>query len=851
MIKKKFYVTTPIYYPNDIPHVGHAYTTIAADVLARWNSLLGNEIFFLTGTDEHGKKIADTAKKNGKTPKEFVDSLVPKFKDAWKKLNLNYDYFIRTTDKTHEKIVQEMLSKSYKNKDIYLGTYEGLYCTSCEAYYTEKDLINDCCPIHKKPVESLKEESYFFRLSKYQDKLLDFYKENPDFISPSLRKQEVINRIKEGLKDLSISRTNFDWGVPLPFDKKHVCYVWFDALFNYYSATQQKGKEKFWPTDLHLIGKDILWFHTVYWPAFLMSVGLKLPKKVFAHGWWTFDKEKISKSAGKVINIDELIAITGNADSVRYFLLRATPFGDDGDFSETALINRHNDELADKLGNLVSRVSALIEKYGVQKVAKISLSSKKVFENVKRNLENLEFDKALNEVFSFIDLTNEYVQNKKPWETRDKKVLYELANMIKSITILLWPFIPSTSEKIAKQFGFKIDLKELNKPLNPKIKIKKGEILFKKIEGENIKSPQPTPRPPAPRREVKEDNQSNSISDFIISPELKEDGINVSMAIFKNFHISKSNPKLEKLKEIFIYKLPNIKRNNNILDGYKGFYKSLGLDNVSTGAEGILNYLEKNKKFPVVNTLVDSYNLISAETFISIGAHDISKIKGQILFRKTNGDEKFIPLGERTSFEIRKGEYACMDDEKILCRMEIKQCNETKISDKTKEVVIYAQGNKNVSDKYLRGSLIKACELIKEVCGGEYEIIQEKINKPANIIEGIIKMENIVEFSEWQKLELVVAEIKKIEDIEGADKLYKLILNVGKFGEKIVCAGLKEYYSKKELLGKKIIYFLNLKPRLMKGIESSGMILAAVSDDHKKVSLISPDKSMENGSRVS
>jgi len=477
--KNKFYVTTPIYYTNDIPHVGHAYTTIAADVLSRWNKLQGKKVFFLTGTDDHGKKIADAAAKSGKKPKEFTDALVPKFKDAWKKFNINYDKFIRTTDKSHEKVVSEILQKVYDNGDIYKGTYEGLYCVGCEAYYTEKDLEEGLlCPIHKKKVEILKEESYFFKLSKYEKKLLEFYKKNPEFISPKKRKQEIVNRVKEGLKDLSISRTSFDWGIPLSFDKNHVCYVWFDALFNYYSATRENEKEGFWPADAHLIGKDILWFHTVYWPAFLMSAGIELPKKVFAHGWWTFDKEKISKSRGKVISVDELIAIAG-VDSARYFLLRATPFGDDGDFSEQALIDRHNNELANKLGNLVSRVSGLIEKFGFEK-ADVHIEVSNIVEDVRRLMERFEFDKALNSIFAFVDTLNQFVQNEKIWETGDKKDLYELATGIRLVAVLLWPFIPETCEKIAKNFGFKISLEELRAQLKV-IKIKKGDILFKKI----------------------------------------------------------------------------------------------------------------------------------------------------------------------------------------------------------------------------------------------------------------------------------------------------------------------------------------------------------------------------------
>jgi len=478
-MKNKFYVTTPIYYPNDIPHLGHAYTTIAGDVLARWHRLKGSDVFFLTGTDEHGRKIEKTAQDHKQKPKEFLDQIVPKFKEAWTKLNISYDRFIRTTDKDHEKVVQDILQKVYDNGDIYKGTYEGLYCTGCEAYYTEKDAPDLKCPIHHRSLEKLKEESYFFKLSKYRDFLLKHYKKNKKFIMPHKRAQEIINRVEEDLKDFSISRTSFNWGIPLPFDKNHYCYVWFDALLNYYSATQTEKKfNKFWPANIHIIGKDILWFHTVYWPAMLKSAGLELPETIFAHGWWTVNNEKMGKSAGNAINIDKLISIAG-VDSARYFLLRESPFGDDGDFSEAMLKERHNNELANKLGNLVSRVSALAEKYGLE-IAKTK-DEEKTIKSVQAHLENYELDRALAEIFSFIDRCNTYIQEQKPWETKDTQVLYELANGIKDATILLSPFMPETCKKIADIFNFKIEWKQLDKPLAIS-KIKKAPILFTKLE---------------------------------------------------------------------------------------------------------------------------------------------------------------------------------------------------------------------------------------------------------------------------------------------------------------------------------------------------------------------------------
>jgi len=481
MTKEKFYITTAIDYVNAEPHIGHAYQKIVADALARWHKLLGKDVYFLTGTDEHGLKVQRAAKKAGKKPKEFVDEISTKFKEAWKVLNIDYDRFIRTTDKDHYEIVKEIITRVDKEGDIYKGNYEGLYCVGCEAYYTEKDAPDFQCPIHKKPLENLKEESYFFKLSEYTKFLLDLYEEKPEFVLPEKSRNEVRNRVKEGLKDLSISRTSFGWGVPFPLDKKHVTYVWFDALLNYYTATQSKKElNKFWPADVHLLGVDNTWFHCVYWPAMLKAAGLPLPKTVFNHGFLTFNGQKISKSLGNSISPKALVEKYGS-DTVRYFSLRQFPFasGEGGDFEEKALIDRHNNELANKLGNLVSRVSTLAEKYGLEKT-KSSLEITPTQNKVTTLLENYELDKALNEIFAFIDRANEYIQDKKPWETKNKKVLYELANAIKDSTILLSPFIPETCKKIAKTFNFKIGLKELDKPLETS-KIKKSEILFKKI----------------------------------------------------------------------------------------------------------------------------------------------------------------------------------------------------------------------------------------------------------------------------------------------------------------------------------------------------------------------------------
>ena len=363
--KNTFYVTTPIYYPSGKPHIGSAYTTIAADILKRWHMLLGKEVFFLTGTDEHTKKVVKAAEKEKMTPKQYTDFITPLFEGAWKKLNISYDRFIRTSDTDHKKYVQHLLSEVHKKGEIYKGIYDGLYCFECEAYYTEKDCPDKICPIHKKPLDYFKEETYFFQLSKYQSKLLEFYKKNPDFIAPQFRQNEIINRVKEGLKDISISRKNEKWGIPLPFDDSHVAFVWFDALTNYVSGIGiDENKElfnKFWPADIHLVGKDIMWFHTVIWPAMLFAANIEPPKKVFAHGWLLTSELKIGKSSGNAVDLTYLIEKYG-ADTLRYFLFRTIPFGQDGDFSEDKLSERLNNELANGLGNLLNRTLALIEK---------------------------------------------------------------------------------------------------------------------------------------------------------------------------------------------------------------------------------------------------------------------------------------------------------------------------------------------------------------------------------------------------------------------------------------------------------------------------------------------------------
>ena len=584
-MKKKFYITTAIDYVNAEPHIGHAFEKVLADAVARWKQFKGKEVFFLTGVDENAQKNVHAAEKAGVPVKEFVDKNAAFFVELCNKLNISYSNFIRTTDKKHSVIVKEIVKKIINKGDIYKGNYEGLYCVGCETYYTEKDLVGGKCPEHNTRPELRKEEAYFFKLGKYEKELKKLI---PKYVVPEFRANEVLARVNDGLKDVCVSRKGADWGISFPGDENYKIWVWIDALINYIS-----GASGNWPANVHVIGKGINWFHSVIWPAILISAKYKLPEKLLVHGYLNIEGKKMSKSLGNVINPIGLIEKYG-VDAVRYSLLRCSVF-EDSDYSEEVLITRYNNELANKLGNLVSRVSGLIEKYGVEKTEN-KLAKKLNEKKIENLMEGFETDKALNEIFSFIDRCNEYVQSKKPWETRNKKVLYELKESILKISDFLAPFIPESAQKIKKQFSAK--------------KIKKGDPLFSKIEF-----------------------------------------------------------------------MPGV---------------------------------------------------------------------------KINKDEK---------------------------------------------------------------------------------------------IEGIM-VSNEVDFSEWSKLDLRVAQIKKVEDIPGADKLYKLTINAGELGERTICAGIKEFYKKEELKNKKIIYFSNLKPRIMKGIESQGMLLAASSGDHGKVVLISPESEIENGTRI-
>ena len=496
---KKFYITTPIYYVNDSPHIGHAYTTLAADVIARFMRMDGYDVHFLTGTDEHGQKIEKSALASGVEPQKFTDEVSERFRALAKILNISNDDFIRTSENRHKEVVKEIWLKMLANETIYLSKYDGWYSVRDEAFYDESEIVDGKAPTGA-PVEWVEEPSYFFKLSHFQDKLLEFYEKNPNFIAPESRRNEVLSFVKSGLKDLSVSRTSFKWGIPVPNDESHVMYVWLDALFNYYSAVKTNELDHFWPTDLHLVGKDILRFHAVYWPAFLMACDLPLPSRLFAHGWWTIEGEKMSKSLGNVISPNDLVESYG-VDYTRYFLMREIPFGNDGNFSKDSLALRVNSELCNNIGNLAQRVLAFINKNVNASLAEGSTETQddlqliengyKLIEKIRNHMSSQAIHFAIEEIVRYGSSANEYIDRNAPWnlkktdQERMKTVLNTLTEVIRIIAVLLKPFIPGAADKMLNNLGIEcnsFDDLGAHKRLKTGTTLPQPQIIFARIQ---------------------------------------------------------------------------------------------------------------------------------------------------------------------------------------------------------------------------------------------------------------------------------------------------------------------------------------------------------------------------------
>ncbi|MEM8556308.1 MAG: methionine--tRNA ligase [Bacteroidota bacterium] len=728
------YFTTPIYYPNDRPHIGTAYPTLAADIAARWARLCGDEAFVLTGTDEHGKKIEKAARKAGLSPKPFVDQLAGDFKETFQTLGIAYDRFIRTTDADHVRVVQAILQRVYDRGDIYPGTYEGWYCVECEGYYSEEELDHGCCPVHGKPAEWLEEVCYYFRLSRYRDWLLDLYTQRPEFIQPETRRNEVVSFVQGRLEDLCISRSTFEWGIPLPFAEGHITYVWFDALLNYLTGAGYLADgevfEQRWPSAMHIIGKDILRFHAVIWPAMLHAAGVSPPQRIFAHGFWTVNGRKFSKSLGNAIRPEYLIERYG-LEPLRYYLFREFAFGADGDFSEANLVQRNNSELAQGLGNLVRRVTVLTDRLHEGRIPQarreeepeqgLQRTASAVVAQVRAAMERLDFRGALEATWRLVYRLNVYLNEREPWRLKDEgdlrdAVLAHLVEGLRFLAVLTAPFMPERALEIARRIGLESVPSVASLSWGQSLcglRVRVGTPLFDMLEPPVKAEPLPVVH--------------------TCSEEAQALGIPYCVAQLNNVTIRRQSADVERRKRSieealrskgrsYISEAPEVQ-------GYHALYAHIGKapGEITSPVDKLSSYIfaQETGRLPQINILVDLYNTHALESFLSIGAHDREKIKGPMRLDIARETTPYRPVGTATTARVQPGEYYWHDDEHVLCRLDIKQSEATKVEMHTRHVVLVVQGNRSHRAETVRQKTKELCEAVVSLCGGSYKILNE------------------------------------------------------------------------------------------------------------------------------
>jgi len=891
---KRVTITSALPYVNGVKHLGNITgSLLPADVFHRFLDIMGIDNIFICGTDEHGTATEISALEEGLPPKEYCDKYYEIQEEIYKKWNFDFSFFGRTSSLSNHKISQDVLLSAFENgyiikdelilpfcknckrslPDRYItGTcpncsYErarGDQCEKCSKVLDPEELKNPRCSICSGSAIEFREENHLFLdLPKLQHKLQEWIEKQDQW--PDNTANIALGWLKEGLKPRCITR-NLQWGIPVTIKGfEHLkIYVWFEAPIGYISITKDGNEagaikeswKSYWKDSqiYHFIGKDNIPFHTIIWPAIILSArdseqrdtDYLLPYFVQGYEYLNWEGEKFSTSQGRGLFSDEALDLFP-ADYWRFYLLSILPETKDSNFDWNDFHARINNELIANYGNLFYRVTYFIEKYfaGLVPEAQTGEEENKLFarlietkEKVSVLVEEVKLREALQEILALASATNKYFQDKKPWEHAEKDskaagtTLFAAVNVLRALSVLLYPYIPESAERALKALNSgnkKFD--ELDKIQLTPGEIIKAELLFKKIEKEDIEKARKYRS-----KYAKSEKKEKKIT-FEVSQECKDLGINATMAVIRGAKISNKSSELEKLKEYAYEKAKALDtKNNKILEGYRKLYNKIGAEG-QPSVESLINSLKKNGKLPNINTLVDCYNLMSTETLLAAGAHDTAHIKGNPTIRIIDGSEKYTPLGEDNTLKLPAGEYACADDEKILCRLETKQCNETKITKEAREIMLYVQGNENTSDEYLHESMKKMCEMITRICGGTYEIISDA-KETIETVSGVLPIE------EFKKVEMRVGTVLSARDHPAADKL--LILEIDLGGEKRqVVAGLKFRYKPEQLRGQQVIIATNLEPKELRGVQSHGMVLAAEDG-----TLLRPEKPVKNGSMV-